>query len=187
MANNVKLVFDRKGTVAKTGTGKIEICIYLKAGERKYVTVGTSTPTEWEIEAQSKAVVSKVKHYENVVKAMEVLGEEMTMDNFNKHIFVSETKTPDSTDGKHMFKGNDQRQSFTEFIENYLEKEGLRDGSRRNIVVVRDSLKESKIIKTFEDLKTPAGGKKKGFCFGSPGSGDELVWIEALSGFGITK
>ena len=42
-------------------------------------------------------------------------------------------------------------------------------------------------IKTFEDLKTPAGGKKKGFCFGSPGSGDELVWIEALSGFGITK
>lgn len=38
MANKVKLVFDRKGTVAKTGTGKIEICIYLKAGERKYVT-----------------------------------------------------------------------------------------------------------------------------------------------------
>jgi hypothetical protein len=41
-------------------------------------------------------------------------------------------------------------------------------------------------IKTFEDLKSN-GGKKKGFCFGSPGSGDELVWIEALSGFGITK
>ena len=42
-------------------------------------------------------------------------------------------------------------------------------------------------IKTFEDLKAPAGAKKIGFCFGSPGSGDELVWIEALSGFGITK
>ena len=63
MANKVKLVFDRKGTVAKTGTGKIEICIYLKAGERKYVTVGTSTPTEWETDALNKNVVSKVKHY----------------------------------------------------------------------------------------------------------------------------
>ena len=152
MANKVKLVFDRKGTVAKTGTGKIEICIYLKAGERKYVTVGTSTPTEWEIEAQSKAVVSKVKHYENVVKAMEVLGEEMTMDNFNKHIFISEKKTPDSLDKKYMYNGNDQRQSFIGFIEEYLEKEGLRAGSKRNIEVVIDSLKNSKIIKTFEDL-----------------------------------
>ena len=155
MTKQVKLVFDRKGSVAKTGTGKIEICIYLKAGERKYETVGASTPDEWEIVAQSKTVVSKIKHYENVIQAMKVLGEEMTMENFNKHIFVSETKTPDSTDGKHMFKGNDQRQNFTEFIENYLEKEGLRDGSRRNIVVVIDSLKESKIIKTFEDL-TPS-------------------------------
>lgn len=42
-------------------------------------------------------------------------------------------------------------------------------------------------IKTFADLKAAPGAKKKGFCFGSPGSGDELVWIEALSGFGITK
>ena len=103
MTKQVKLVFDRKGSVAKTGTGKIEICIYLKAGERKYETVGVSTPDEWEIVAQGKTVVSKIKHYENVIQAMKVLGEEMTMENFNKHIFISETKTPDSTDGKHMF------------------------------------------------------------------------------------
>ncbi len=41
-------------------------------------------------------------------------------------------------------------------------------------------------IKTLYDLVVK-DGPKKGFCFGSPGSGDELVWIEALSGFGITK
>lgn len=152
MTKQVRLVFDRKGSVAKTGTGKIEISIYLKAGERKYETVGTSTPEEWEIVAQGKTVVSKIKHYENVIKAMKVLGEEMIMENFNKHIFISETKTPDSIDGKHMFKGNDQRQSFAEFIENYLEKEALRDGTRRHIVVVIDSIKKSKIINTFEDL-----------------------------------
>jgi len=46
-------------------------------------------------------------------------------------------------------------------------------------------MKEGK-IKTFADL-VAKDGKKTGFCFGSPGSGDELVWIEALSGFGITK
>ncbi len=152
MKNKVKLVFDRKGLVAKTGTGKIEISIYLKAGERKYETVGTSSPSNWEAAAQDRTIVAKIKHYEMVINAMQLLDEEMTIENFNKHIFISETKTPESHDRQHMFKGNDQRQSFIEFMENYLDKEGLRDGSRRNILVVIDSLKEFNGIKSFNDL-----------------------------------
>lgn len=152
MTKQVKLVFDRKGSVAKNGTGKVEICIYLKAGERKYETVGTSTPAEWEAFANDKKVVAKIKHYESVINAMKVLGEELTIETFNTHVFVSEKKTPGSADQKYMYKGNDQRQSFIEFMETYLEKEGLRDGSRRNVEVVIDSLKKAKMLQTFADL-----------------------------------
>ena len=36
MNKNVKVVFDRRKRTEKTGTGSIEICVYLKPGERKY-------------------------------------------------------------------------------------------------------------------------------------------------------
>ena len=54
-----------------------------------------------------------------------------------------------------MYKGTDLRQSFVEFIEDYLSKEPLRESTYRQMVVVIDSLKKSKILQTFEDL-TPA-------------------------------
>lgn len=152
MSKQVKVVFDRKGSVAKTGYGKIEICIYLKAGERKYETVATATSDNWEAVAQGRNVVAKIKHYEQIIDAMTLLNEEMTIDNFSNHIFASERNDTVNEDNKHMYKGSDQRQSFTEYIMDYLDKEGLRDGSRRNIEVVVDSVKKSGLIKTLNDL-----------------------------------
>ena len=163
MKKRVKVVFDRKGSVAKTGYGKIEICIYLKEGERKYETVGTATSEDWEAAAQDSKVVAKVKHYEQVINAMQLFHEEMTIETFNNHVLPAEAKSNsdslDRKEGMYMFRGIDQRQSFIEYIEDYLEKEGLRSGSRRNIEVVKDSLKKSGIIKTFYDL-TPANIQK---------------------------
>ncbi len=43
MSKNVKVIFDRKNQASKTGTGKIDIRIYLKEGERKFETVGKAT------------------------------------------------------------------------------------------------------------------------------------------------
>ena len=45
MTKHVKVIFDRRKTAEKVGTGYIDICVYLKAGERKYEIVGTSKPT----------------------------------------------------------------------------------------------------------------------------------------------
>ena len=153
---NVKVIFDRRKTVAKTGTGSIDICVYLKEGQRKFEIVGSATPEEWEVVAQGREIQAKVKHYEQIINAMRVLGEDMTIENFNKHACVSQSKSKsnssDENDTRYLYKGNDQRQSFPEFIENYLDKEGLRSGSRRNIVVVIDSLKKAKMLKTFADL-----------------------------------
>lgn len=148
----VKVIFDRRKTVETTGTGFIDICVYLKAGQRKFEIVGSATPEDWEVVAQGKEILAKVKHYEQIISAMRVLGEDMTIANFNSHIVASENKVCENEDNKNMFKGNDLRQSFPEFIEDYLEKEGLRDGSRRNIVVVIDSLKNAKMLQTFADL-----------------------------------
>lgn len=159
MNKSVRVVFDRKGSVAKTGNGKVEILVYLSRSQRKYETVAVSTPDMWEVDAMNKSVVTKMKHYEQVVNAMNMLGEEMTIDNFNKHIFAAESKAVANDDNKYMYHNTDLRQSFIEYIEDCLEKEGLRSGSRRNIEVVKDSLKNSNIIKTFYDL-TPANIRK---------------------------
>ena len=155
MNKSVRVVFDRKGSVAKTGKGKVEILVYLNRTQRKYESVGESTPDMWEVVAMEKSVMIKMKHYEQVINAMRMLGEEMTIDNFNNHIYAEESKSVANNDNKCMYKNTDQRQSFIEYIEICLEKEGLRSGSRRNIEVVKDSLKKSGIIKTFYDL-TPA-------------------------------
>jgi len=152
MKKSVKLVFDRKGSVAKTGYGKIEIYVYLSRTERKYEAVGEATPSNWETAALDKFVVAKIKHYEQIVSAMKTLGEDLTVDNFNNHIYTNEVKSANKEEDRYMYKGIDLRQSFTEYMEDYLEKEGLRSGSRRNIQVVIDSLKNSGIIKTLYDL-----------------------------------
>ena len=64
MKQNVKLVFDRKKQVEKTGSGKIELCIYLARREVKWETVATSDLENWESVAQGRNIQAKLKHYE---------------------------------------------------------------------------------------------------------------------------
>ena len=146
MKRHVKVVFDRRKTASKKGTGFIDICVYLKAGERKFETVGTATSDNWEAAIHDQQIKAKVIHYEQIINAMQLLGEEMIIANFNKHVCLARATSSVNEDNRHMFKGNDLRQSFIEYMESYLEKEDLRAGTRRNIVVVIDSLKESKIL-----------------------------------------
>ncbi len=153
MTKNVQVIFDRRGLATKTGKGTIEIRVYLKAGERRYESMGISTPDKWEVEAQSKHIMTKVKHYEQVINAMKIFNEDMTIDNFNKHIFQEcAPKKPDET---HLYKGHDQRQSFVDYCEDCFEKEDLRKNSRKSFIVTFESLRTSGILKTFADL-TPA-------------------------------
>ena len=63
MKKHVRVVYDRKKVSAKTGTGKIELSIYLQAGERKWITVGEAGPKEWMAVAESTTIQSKVTHY----------------------------------------------------------------------------------------------------------------------------
>jgi hypothetical protein len=67
MKQHVRVVFDRKKASAKTGTGKIELCVYLKEGERKWITVGTASPENWMSVSNSRSITSKVEHYKQVL------------------------------------------------------------------------------------------------------------------------
>ena len=49
MTKHVKVIFDRRKKAAKVGTGFIDICVYLKEGQRKFEIVGSSTPENWEV------------------------------------------------------------------------------------------------------------------------------------------
>lgn len=153
MSKSIKVIFDRKNQAAKTGIGRIDIRIYLKEGERKFETVGSATPEESEAAMQSKSILAKVKHYEQIINAMKLFNEEMTIENFNQHIF--QAKSPSSPKEDVLYNGTDLRQSFVEFCRKHIEKENLRPNSLKGFKVVFDSLETSGILKTLADL-TPA-------------------------------
>ena len=150
MKQNVKLVFDRKKQVEKTGSGKIELCIYLARREVKWETVATSDLENWESVAQGRNIQAKLKHYEQIIHAMQAFNEDMTIENFNKHIFTAQT--PTKPEEKVLFKGNDLRQSFIEFCRNRFENEGLAKNSVKDFTVVFNALEECGCLNTFADL-----------------------------------
>ena len=152
MKQNVKIVFDRKGQAEKNGTGKIELYIYLSRGEKKYEVVGESDSASWESVALGKNIQSRKKHYEQIISAMEMLNEEMTIDNFTKHIFTDEHPKQAPSN---IYNGNDLRQSFVEFCREHMKSENLAKNSVKGFNVVFDSLEESGILMTLADL-TPA-------------------------------
>ncbi len=149
MKKHVRVVYDRKKVSAKTGTGKIELSIYLQEGERKWITVGKASPTEWMAIAESTSIQAKVTHYEEVIKAMVLLQEDMTIDNFNRHAELDELNI---NQGKIMYKGTDLRQPFVDYCLDHVEKEGLAKNSIKDTKVAFNLVKESGYLKTFADL-----------------------------------
>lgn len=148
---NVKLIFDRKKRSAQTGLGKIEIRIYLGNGEIKFITVGTASPETWEIVAQQSTIIKKVHQCEQVIKSMNILGEDMTIKNFNRHIYIG-THPEMSDNPRYFFNGHDQRQYFVDFCRDYLEYENLAKNSIKDINIALNSVEASDILNTFADL-----------------------------------
>ena len=149
MKKHVRLVYDRKKVSAKTGTGKIELSVYLQEGERKWITVGEASPETWMTVAESRSITSKMIHFEEIIKSMELLHEDMTIDNFCRHAEIDELSI---NKGKVMFNGNDLRQSFVKFCRDHLEQENLAKNSIKDTNVVLNAVEASGILKTLADL-----------------------------------
>lgn len=143
---NVTVIFDRLGNVNKTGRGKVEIRVYLGRNARKYIVVGETTKTGWKSYQNSRELQIQVERYEEVVRAMKLLGEDMTIENFNVHV-EGETAQKENKNSLH--------RNFIEFMRDEVQREKLRDGTLRHKKLVIETLECYGKIRTLADL-TPA-------------------------------
>ena len=146
----VDVIYDRRKLAATRGKGYVEVRVYLGRNERKYFPMGMAAPDEWEALAASEEVTSLLRKCKKIVSAMDVLGEEMTMENFNTHYFGEDAiqkqeeekaKEPDNS-----------KKNFITYMEFALGEEDLRDGTRRHKVCVIEAVKTFGQLNTYGDL-----------------------------------
>ncbi len=143
---NVSVIFDRKGVAAKKGRGKVEIRVYLDRNVRKYIVVGSTTKAGWKTYQHSRELELQLEHYEEIVRAMRILGEDLTIENFNAYIEEEKCKKVKETPFE---------RDFIEFMRSEIKREKLREGTLRHKKLVLDTLVSYGKIKTIADL-TPA-------------------------------
>lgn len=147
----VSVVYDRKKRVEKKGLGKVELQIRLTRTCRKYIVIDECTPKEWKTLQKSKEILSQKLRYEQIVSSMDCLGEEMTLENLNKHLGI-ETK-PKVVKSEEV--PNQLNESFLDFMRDEILKDKTRETTKRQKFVALDALTRWGKLKKFADL-TPA-------------------------------
>lgn len=154
----VKLVFDRRKRVEATGKGNVEFIIQLSRLAVKKIIVDSMTPEEWESYKNAPFLKKEMEDYQKIVNAMQLLGEEMTVENFNKHIGVD---TPVRNTSKKKSKESvaetkDERinESFLDFMHDAIVKEKSAATTKRQKFVALDALRRWGGIVTFADIST---------------------------------
>ena len=146
--NAVKVVFDRRKEAAKKGCGYVDVVVNLGKKVRKYILIGTSTPAEWEHDADSADVKAVVDKCEKILATMEVLGEESNIENFNNHFYEKEeVEEPELTLAE-----QSANKDFIAYCEEALEAEDIKIGTRKHKQVVIDAVKTYGKLRTYGDL-----------------------------------
>lgn len=151
---NVKAVFDRKKKSSAVTTGKVEIEITFSRTQRKILSSGVELyANQWEdglvvrhanAKQLNKKITDLIKNYKGIIRTIAQDGEDVTYQTFSAAL--------DKKSGKY---GTD----FIEFCYGIMEKRGLRASTLRAHKCTLETLRESGIIHTFDDL-TPANIKK---------------------------
>lgn len=141
--SRVKVIFDRKKTVAQKGTGKVEFYFELSRKLHKYLLYATVPPEQYESLIESPEFIVQKKQYERIMDAMVTLEEEMTIENLNRHLGIKPKGTVDEFE----FMGG-----FLDFMREYIAKEKLTLGTRKKKLSELGVLEEFGKIKKFEDL-----------------------------------
>lgn len=143
----VDVVFDRRKQYAKKGVAYLEVMVYLGRTGRRYITVCTSTPDTWEKDAKSEETLELMSKCRKILSAMEVLGEGMTKENFNKH-FLGE----DDVEAQQTEEETKANKDFIAYCEQALAAEDIAIGTRKHKQVVIDALIRYGKILTYADL-----------------------------------
>lgn len=158
MSKHVRVVFDRRKRVEATGKGNVEIIIQLSRLAVKKIIVDSMTPEEWEVYKDAPYLKMEVANYEKIVNAMELLGEDMTVDNFNKHIGVDtpvrNTSKKKSKESVSETKDERINESFLDFMHDAIVKEKSAATTKRQKFVALDALRRWGGIVTFADIST---------------------------------
>lgn len=152
---SVTVVYDRKKTVAKTGTGKVEISIYLGAGGRKYVTIYDCSPFEWKEYQRSQELREQLAIYRVIIENMIKKGEELTIENLNNHLGY---KTTSKKENIEVQKKKTSETGFLDFYMEQIAKENLKPNTTKRRTVVLEALKRYGRLNSFSDL-TPKNVK----------------------------
>lgn len=138
----VRVVFDRKKQAAKKGCGCLDVVVNLGKKVRKYIMVCTTTPEEWEKKSCSLDTLQVIDHCKKILTTMEILGEESTIENFNRHFFGEEEEKQKDSSNK----------DFIAYCEEALAAEDIKIGTRKHKQVVIDAVKTYGKLKTYGDL-----------------------------------
>ena len=150
----VRAVFDRKKKSSTITTGMVEIEITFNRTQRKTLSSGVELySNQWEdgvvvrhaeSKKLNKQITELIKKYEGIARSILQEGEEVTYQTFSAAL---ERKS-----GKY---GTD----FIDFCYDVMDRRGLRASTLRAHKCTLETLRESKIIRTFDDL-TPENIKK---------------------------
>lgn len=150
----VKAVFDRKKKSSAVTTGKVEIEIVFNRTQRKVLSTGIELySNQWEDglvirHAESrklnKHITDLIKKYESISRTIAQEGEDVTYQTFSAAL--------DKKSGKY---GTD----FIDFCYDVMDRRGLRASTLRAHKCTLETLRESGIIRTFDDL-TPENIKR---------------------------
>ena len=146
--NAVKVVFDRRKEAAKKGCGYVDVVVNLGKKVRKYILIGTSTPAEWEHDADSADVKAVVDKCEKILATMEVLGEESNIENFNNHFYERE----EDEEPELSLAEQSANKDFIAYCEEALAAEDIKIGTRKHKQVVIDAVKTYGKLRTYGDL-----------------------------------
>ena len=128
-----KVIFDRRGTVKKTGMGNVEIYIYLGGGEKKYINFRRCNAIEWRTFQKSEELKEEVAIYEHIIERMVKNCEEMTIENLDLHL-GGQPKTRVDNRRKKLLASP---MGFIEFMEEEIKKENIKAGTlaRRRVTI----------------------------------------------------
>lgn len=147
---SITVVYDRKKKVETTGKGKVELSIYLAKGERKYVTIKECSPLEWRNYRQSKELRVEVLVYRGIAENMVKCGEEMTIENYNRHLGIAPKQV--DTKQQERRKRMSSSKGFIEFIIEEIAKEDIQIGTKKRRMVVVAALERYGMLSRFADL-----------------------------------
>lgn len=145
----VSAVFDRKKMLKVKGTAKVELQIRLTRDCRKYVTLCELSALEWKKFKKSQELAFEIQKREDIVTAMRVLGEEMTLENLNKRLGIEET--PKETKKKEE-PANEKKITFIDYVRDAVAKERIKEYTKQQKMVTLKALIDFGKIVEFDDL-----------------------------------